>query len=256
MPKLIPFLCLSLVLHSFGFVALAKLITASTGIAGLPDGDPDRVFVCVVADKDVTAVAPVPSPVDTPTAIETKKVEEPQTPEESQPEVLAVQEPEVPTEFYDTPVEETPEPNPQLVEPEKPQEQEKEESPASTPQVASDVQKRRAALGQELRDFQSLILAAVRQASFFPHEAVRKKRHGQVTVRFMINREGKLISVEVVETSGSTILDEAAKKIIQKAAAKFPLPPSGLDRDTLDYTVPILFREKRFSRSSRSASAQ
>jgi TonB family protein len=44
---------------------------------------------------------------------------------------------------------------------------------------------------------------------------------GKATLRFQIKPNGKVDSVEVVESSGSEILDEASRETVQRAA---PLP--------------------------------
>ncbi len=250
MGKLTPFLCLSAVLHASVLLASISLTATSPGVHGLPDGDPERVFVAVLAEEDVTAVAPVPSPVDAPASVESKKaVEEPVTPEPA-PEILAREEPEVPPEFSSPPVEEKPEPEQPKEEVDVQPERALQESAPSTPQVASVQQQRRAALGQESRDFQSLLLAAIRQAAFFPHDAIRKKHRGEVVVRFSISPEGKLSLLEICRTSGSSTLDEAAKEIIQRAVKNFPNVPAGTEQRDLSYTIPIRFQEKRSKGSS------
>ncbi len=251
MNRLIPFLCFSLALHGCAFVTLANFMEITPGVIGSPDGDPERVFVCVVAEEEVTATAPVPSPVDSPAAVESKEVTEPVVPEPT-PEVIAKQEPEVPAEFTTDPViEEEPEPEPPKEEPEKEiVEKEHEESTASKPQVASDIQKNRAALGRDLRDFHSKMILAIRQAIFFPDEAIRKRQYGEVIVRFRISIKGELTRLEVIRTSGANCLDNAAIEIIRKAVNKFPTVPPGVDEAELHYTLPILFKKKGRSRAS------
>ena len=78
-----------------------------TGIAGDPFGDPDRVFISVVSDQDLTPVAPTPAPVDSPEAVDSEKSKEEAVPEAT-PEVLAKETPDSPTEFNQTTIEETP----------------------------------------------------------------------------------------------------------------------------------------------------
>jgi periplasmic protein TonB len=158
--------------------------------------------------------------------------------------LLAREKPETPAEFSHTTLEETPDPESQAKEQEKAKEKKQEDSAASTPQVASSLNLRRAALGSELRDFHSLMLAAIRRCTYFPQDALKDKRHGQVMVAFALDKEGKLTKVEVVETSGCQALDDAALEILRKASEKFPALPVSVNRDSLNYTVPIRFKEK------------
>jgi len=244
MKKLTPFLCASMAVHMCGFAAVAMFIPAITGIAGDPYGDPDRVFVSVISDQDLIPVAATPSPEDSSATVASEKAKQESNPEASA-EVLAREVPESRTEFSRTPVEATPDSESRIKEQEQKRETDQDESSASNPQVASTLHMRRAALGNELKDFQSLLLAAIRQATFFPQEALKERRYGEVKVAFTIAKDGKLARVEVVGPSGCQILDDAAVEILHRAAEKFPSLPASLNREGLNYTVPIRFKEKR-----------
>jgi protein TonB len=246
MKKLMPFVGASLAMHVCGFAAVGTFFVAVPRIAGDPFGDPDRVFVSVISDKDLHAVAPLPAPVDSLAATNAKKAKEEAKPEAS-PEVLTRSVQDSPAECREAVAEEVPNPDPRILQPEKKVEREQEESCASDPQVASTLQMRRAALGSELRDFQSLLLAAIRQATFFPQDALKEKRFGQVKVTFTMDKDRTLTMVEVVVTSGCQALDNAALEIVRRASEKFPPLPPALDRESLTYTVPINFIERRSS---------
>jgi protein TonB len=244
--KFIPFISASMAVHFFGFAAISMFVPVKMGAAGDPFGDPDRVYVSVVSDQDLTAVAPTPAPVDSPAAVESEKAKEKSQPEES-PEVVAQNVTETPAYFNETIVEEPEDSEPRIAEPEKKHEPEKEESSASLPQVASTVHMRRAALGSAMRDFESLLLAVIRQSTYFPQEALKEKRHGQVMVAFTIDKDRRLARVEVVGTSGCQILDDAALEIMRKASDKFPALPEFVNEEGVSYTLPIRFKEKRAS---------
>lgn len=254
MRSFIPFFCISIMMHAGAFAAFGVLVPHHPLVAGVSDGDPDRVFVSVIADQDLIAVAPTPAPQDSLASAESKKEKEPEKPEE-RPEILAKEEPVAPLEKAEKAPEEEP-----LKEVKKDQEQEKqpkkdtEDSVASLPQVASSAQKRRAALGNELRDFQTLLLAAIRQATFFPKEALKERRHGEVVVAFTVRKDGKVSRLEVVGPSGCVHLDAAATEIVTKASAHFPSFPALIGCDSLDYTVPIMFKEKRGQETVRQTS--
>ncbi|MGO9571136.1 MAG: energy transducer TonB [Desulfomonilaceae bacterium] len=118
-------------------------------------------------------------------------------------------------------------------------------SMASIPSIASAERRFIPAAGQDGEAFQSRVLSAIREAIFFPKQAVKDRQHGEVVVMFAINKDGSISSLQVTKPSGSPILDEAAIKIIQKAAAKFPAIPDSINKQSMDYVVPILFKEKR-----------
>ena len=118
-------------------------------------------------------------------------------------------------------------------------------SMASMPSVASAERQFIPAAGRDGEAFQSRVLSAIREAIFFPKQAVKERHHGEVVVAFAITKDGSISSLHVAKPSGSPILDEAAIKIIQKAAAKFPAIPDTMNKQSMDYVVPILFKEKR-----------
>ncbi len=267
MKRLIPFLVASTMIHAGAFVGGSALIPPRTGVAGDPYGQTDRAFVVVVSEQDLTPVASTPCDRDASAStqsqekekqpeeepekeVEKQPVEDPQKTEEP-PEVIAREQAENPTELTGV-SDQIPEDSEQ----EKQVQPKKESSTASSPKVASNPHMRATSLGREIRDFQSKILAAIRHATFFPKKALKQKRHGQVVVSFTIKRDGTLVGVAVAEPSGCEALDDAAGEIIRKAADSFPRFPAAIGEESLKYTVPILFREKKSSGSSRTSASR
>jgi protein TonB len=120
-----------------------------------------------------------------------------------------------------------------------------ESSIASVAQSASRESQFRAARAEDLANFRDSLLAAIRKASYFPRKALRKRQHGETTVRFTVGRNGSVSGLAVVHSSGSELLDEAAVKIIGKAAKDFPPIPASISKDGLNYVVPIVFKKRR-----------
>jgi periplasmic protein TonB len=118
-------------------------------------------------------------------------------------------------------------------------------SVASLPSVASEERRILSAGGSDMEDFQSRILAAIREAIHFPKEALDRKKHGETVVQFTVNRDGSVSDLRVRQESGSTILDEAALVIVRKASKNFPSIPDRVAQEQINYVVPILFKEKR-----------
>jgi periplasmic protein TonB len=118
-------------------------------------------------------------------------------------------------------------------------------SVASLPSIASEERRMLSAGGSDMEDFRSRILAAIREAIYFPKEALTRKKHGEIVVRFTVNRDGSVSDLSVVQASGSPFLDEAALAIIRRAAKAFPSIPVSLAPDRISYAVPIHFKEKR-----------
>jgi periplasmic protein TonB len=70
----------------------------------------------------------------------------------------------------------------------------------------------------------------------YPPAALRQG--GTAKVQFTIDRQGKLLSRELVESSGSELLDAAALRIVERAEP-FPEPPAELTG--LTFRVPMTF---------------
>jgi protein TonB len=88
-------------------------------------------------------------------------------------------------------------------------------------------------------------VAAIRQASYFPTKALRKRELGETMVKFTVGRNGSVSGLAVVHSSGSKLLDETAVKIVGKAANHFPPIPASISKDSLDYVVPIVFKKRK-----------
>lgn len=74
------------------------------------------------------------------------------------------------------------------------------------------------------------------RAKVNPHTRVT----GVVLVRFSVGRSGDLLSKEVIASSGSQILDDAALRSVEKAAP-FPAFPAGITVDRIVEVVPYRF---------------
>jgi protein TonB len=65
------------------------------------------------------------------------------------------------------------------------------------------------------------IMRRIEKAKRYPRMARKMGTEGQATVRFRIKTDGKVEGVELLESSGSEILDQASLETVQRAA---PLP--------------------------------
>lgn len=87
-----------------------------------------------------------------------------------------------------------------------------------------------------LRDYQAII---------WRHIAAHKPRgvqiRGTVTVRFQLDRDGTVLALDIVRSSGNFNLDRIALRAIRQSGA-FPAPPSGLASSQLHFIIPIDFR--------------
>ncbi len=78
-----------------------------------------------------------------------------------------------------------------------------------------------------------------------PHKVItRTKSTGTVLLAFTVKADGELVDVSILKSSGSEVLDDAARESISRAAP-FPPIPSELDQDTYKIKVPFTYKLRR-----------
>ena len=82
------------------------------------------------------------------------------------------------------------------------------------------------------------LIAQIERHKRFPSNA--KGRSGVVKVAFSIDLDGRLTEVQIVASSGSAALDEAAVDLIRQSQP-FPTPPSALPKNDLSFVAPIRY---------------
>lgn len=268
MMRLAPFLVLSTAIHLAIGIVWSGLFVSSITMVGTAHGAEDTVYCTVISHEEMIAQTAVAAAADAlpstqsenvsqekeqerdsretppseeqPADLETERRGVDHTPviaaqsaESSDPVEVGAQEPQTePHSEHDTardPVDRTS------------SQQSAVASAASLPQTASNPSRFRAAKGLDLADFRSRVVSAIREASFFPKEAVQRRQHGEITVAFSIIRDGSVEDLRIVKPSGLKALDDAAVEIVRKASAGFPPFPSAVTQDRLRYVVPIIF---------------
>ncbi|MEZ5855441.1 MAG: TonB family protein [Hyphomicrobiaceae bacterium] len=94
-----------------------------------------------------------------------------------------------------------------------------------------------AASAGELKAFNTAVVQALARTQ--PARPVRKVR-GTVKVEFTIDVDGGLAVLKVLRSSDHRALDAAAVAAVR--AARFPVPPPGLDAPLRTYVIPYIFR--------------
>ena len=91
-----------------------------------------------------------------------------------------------------------------------------------------------------LPNFAGTLMAHLGRHKRYPAEARAQRQEGVATVRFSMDRSGRVLSVRLENGSGSALLDQEALAILQRAA---PLPriPEVLTGDVLELVIPIQF---------------
>ncbi len=112
---------------------------------------------------------------------------------------------------------------------------------APMPQPAPQAQSGQAIQGKVDYDWLAgAIRTRVEQLKHYPHIARANRWEGRVVLRAVIGEDGQLVDLKVAESSGHSILDEAALEVLKKAAPLTLLQPLG--RPQVVVQVPISYR--------------
>ena len=89
-------------------------------------------------------------------------------------------------------------------------------------------------------DWRSALLAWLQTHKTYPGEARRRGDEGRAVVRFTVTRDGNVLDVEVVSSTGSKVLDAAVERLLR--GARLPaFPPSMAEPEVTD-SLSILYK--------------
>ena len=88
--------------------------------------------------------------------------------------------------------------------------------------------------------WQGLVLGALNKVKRYPREASFRRQQGVPYIRFVMNRNGEVLSVRLERSSGFRALDNEALALPRRAAP-LPKPPKEVAGDTLELVVPVEF---------------
>lgn len=122
------------------------------------------------------------------------------------------------------------------------QESEAEDSDVSEQQYSALQQNDAATSGTSTgkADYFTTLKTWLEKHKTYPRRARLSGTQGTVVITFSMNRDGKVLSRHIIESSGHTVLDEAAVEAVQKASP-LPQPPAQLADSDLIVTVPFGF---------------
>ena len=92
-------------------------------------------------------------------------------------------------------------------------------------------------------NWQKSLVAHINLYKRYPIEARDHKMQGEVSVEFTLDQRGNIISSRVAKSSGSSVFDEEALAILQRAAP-LPAPPEQSPANGISLILPIQFRIK------------
>lgn len=88
--------------------------------------------------------------------------------------------------------------------------------------------------------WQSLLQAHLDRRKRYPRQARMRQQQGVPWVSFIMNREGKVLSVSLARSSGVDSLDKETLALVHRAEP-LPTPPAEVQGDKLTLTVPVEF---------------
>jgi protein TonB len=105
---------------------------------------------------------------------------------------------------------------------------------AAAPAVGTVVQPAPAVIAS----WQRLLIAQLERHKRYPPQA--RGRLGEARLAFSIDRQGRVVTSRIVQSSGSDALDAEALALV-KRAQPLPPPPAGLADNQLSFVVPIRY---------------
>jgi protein TonB len=73
----------------------------------------------------------------------------------------------------------------------------------------------------------------------YPEEARRRGEEGRVSVRFAVDRSGRVVEAAIVAASGFPLLDAAALELLRQAA--FPAFPANMTQARITITTTVRY---------------
>lgn len=92
--------------------------------------------------------------------------------------------------------------------------------------------------------WEGMVLAALNKGKRYPREAQRARQQGVPYIRFVIDREGRVLSVRLERSSGFASLDDDAVKLPRRASP-LPKPPEDVKGDAIELVVPVEYFLRR-----------
>ncbi len=77
----------------------------------------------------------------------------------------------------------------------------------------------------------------------YPYRARRRGLEGTVVLSFVINQDGRINHLRLHQSSGYTLLDEAARQVIEEEMRmRFRPFPQGLNLSQIEVSIPIRYQ--------------
>jgi protein TonB len=94
----------------------------------------------------------------------------------------------------------------------------------------------------DIKEWHKQIHTQLKSNTRFPPAA--RGQTGTAKVGFVLDRQGKLVSHWLAESTGNRVLDEESLAILERTQS-FPMPPPDLKEDHLTLAIPFDYRPRR-----------
>lgn len=199
-------------------------------------------------------IEPVPEPPPPPLPEPMVEPEPPPPPPVVEPEVvLPKPEPLPPPKVEAKPPDPKPEPKPEPKPKPRPKEAPKpvrtvERAPAPAPAVQAPPAPVAAApapapapsLNRAVPTWQGQVMGHLERHKRYPRSAQARRQEGVAQVRFVIDRQGNVLSARLDKSSGHEVLDEETVDMVRRASP-LPAPPPEVAQDRIELAVPVQF---------------
>lgn len=88
--------------------------------------------------------------------------------------------------------------------------------------------------------WQRLLLSRLEQVKRYPSAAQFRREQGVATLRFTMDRHGRVLSARIEKSSGSDALDAETLALIRRAEP-LPEPPPEVTGNSIELVVPVRF---------------
>lgn len=88
--------------------------------------------------------------------------------------------------------------------------------------------------------WQNRLLAHLQRHKRYPSIARQRRQQGTATIQFRIDRDGNVMTTDLVHSSGYVLLDRSAIEMVDRAQP-LPRPPATVTDDELSLTLPVQF---------------
>lgn len=92
----------------------------------------------------------------------------------------------------------------------------------------------------EIENYKVYLEDTIRSNKKYPTKARRMRHQGSVKVRFVIDKNGKIMEYEIVRPSGFSTLDKATLSLFKRVDS-FDAPPEALETP-YEFTIPLVYK--------------